>query len=37
MDAADPVGGSTAKPPSCQSKPTVPKLAADVIVLLAMS
>jgi len=33
----DAVGGSTAKPPSCQSKPTVPKLAAPTGVLPAMS
>src|SRR5262249_60508191 len=37
MDALDAVGGSTAKPPSCQSNPTAPKPAADVIMLLAMS
>src|SRR6516225_4267215 len=33
----EPVGGSAAKPPSCQSKPTEPNAAAPVIWLLAMS
>src|ERR671936_1629964 len=31
------VGGSTAKPPSCQSKPTVPRLAAPIRVFPAIS
>src|SRR5262249_17057566 len=37
MDALDAVGGSGAKRPRCQSNPTAPRLAADVIMLLAMS
>ena len=37
MDALDAVGALAAKPPSCQSKPTWPRLEAAVIWLLAMS
>ena len=30
----EPVGGSAAKPPSCQSKPTAPRLAAPTSVIV---